>query len=185
MTKYANRYLLLLLEPLLSKVFPRVNFDSRWFRESYSGYKWCLRAIWQRNILRLASPLPWPCALSCTVSNPDKITFHSDDLNNFQSPGTYYQCFKGSIYLGRGVYIAPNVGIITVNHDLSNLDCHQDPQDVVIGDSVWIGMNAVILPGVELAHHTVVGAGAVVTKSNLIPGQILLGVPACPKGKSS
>ena len=169
------------LEPLFIIVFPRVNFESRWFRQKYKGYIWCLRAIWQRNILRLAPPMPWPCSLTCFVSNPDKISFHSDDLNNFQSPGCYFQCFMGNISLGRGCYIAPNVGIITINHDPEDLDCHEEPKDVSIGNSVWIGMNAVILPGVYLANNIIVGAGAVVTKSCFDPGQVLLGIPAIPK----
>ena len=36
---------------------------------------------------------------------------------------------------------------------------------MTIGDNVWIGGNAVILPGVTLGDNVVVGAGAVVTKS--------------------
>ena len=40
-----------------------------------------------------------------------------------------------------------------------------EPKDVVLGKYCWIGMNSVILPGVVLGDHTVVGAGSVVTKS--------------------
>ncbi len=38
-------------------------------------------------------------------------------------------------------------------------------ENVVLGDGVWIGMNSMVLPGVELGPHTVVGAGSVVTRS--------------------
>jgi acetyltransferase-like isoleucine patch superfamily enzyme len=41
-------------------------------------------------------------------------------------------------------------------------DRHEAPRDIHIGAGCWIGMNAVILPGVELDEHTVVGAGTVV-----------------------
>jgi hypothetical protein len=183
--KTALRIVLRASEPLLAIFFPAVEFNSRWFRKSYAGYLWCFCSIWQRNILRLAPPMPWPCRLSCIVSNPDNISLHPDDLNNFQSPGTYFQCFKGKIFLGKGVYIAPNVGIITVNHDPRDLDCHLEARDVVIGDSCWIGMNAVVLPGVALADKTIVGAGAVVTKSSLVPGLTLVGVPAKPMPRDS
>jgi acetyltransferase-like isoleucine patch superfamily enzyme len=48
---------------------------------------------------------------------------------------------------------------------------------VVIGNDVWIGANAVILPGVTIGSHAVVAAGAVVTKD--VPGNcIVAGVPA-------
>ncbi len=71
----------------------------------------------------------------------------------------------GQINIGDDVWIGPNVGIITSNHDLLDLSRDTSPQDVKIDDHCWIGMNAVILPGVHLGPHTVVGAGAVVTRS--------------------
>jgi serine O-acetyltransferase len=46
-------------------------------------------------------------------------------------------------------------------------------------------MNAVVLPGVTLADKTIVGAGAVVTKSSLVPGLTLVGVPAKPMQRNS
>ena len=67
--------------------------------------------------------------------------------------------------IGKGTYIAQNVGIITANHDLMEPDVHQQGKEVILGEKCWIGMNAVILPGVKLGDHTVVGAGSVVTKS--------------------
>lgn len=48
---------------------------------------------------------------------------------------------------------------------------------VTIGDDVWIGANAVILPGVRVGNHAVVGAGAVVTKE-VEDWAIAGGVPA-------
>ena len=57
-----------------------------------------------------------------------------------------------------------NVGIVSANHSLVDHRLH-DKSTVVIGKYCWIGMNAVILPGVQLGDHTVVGAGAVVTSS--------------------
>ena len=67
--------------------------------------------------------------------------------------------------LGQGTYIAKNVGIITSNHDFQNLAEDQKGKDVIIGKHCRIGMNSVILPGVILGDHTIVGAGAVVTHS--------------------
>ncbi|MFH4151026.1 DapH/DapD/GlmU-related protein, partial [Acinetobacter baumannii] len=82
------------------------------------------------------------------------------------------------IYIGKGSYIAPNVGIITSNHDLADLESHTEGKDVVIGDKCWIGMNSVILPGVVLGNGTIVAAGAVVTKSFKQGNIVIAGVPA-------
>jgi acetyltransferase-like isoleucine patch superfamily enzyme len=79
-------------------------------------------------------------AVSAPAAN---ISFHPDDLNNFQTFGCYFQCFSGSITIGRGTYIAPNVGIITANHDLLDPSRHLPGADVSIGEKCWIGMNVV------------------------------------------
>lgn len=50
---------------------------------------------------------------------------------------------------------------------------------VLIGDNVWLGAGAVILKGVSIGHHSVVGARAVVTQS-LADGSRVVGVPARP-----
>lgn len=163
---------------ILSIFFERRYLCGRYFDASVSGYLWALRAIWQRNILRLARPLPFPAALNSYVSNGTGIEFHPDDLNNFQSPGTYFQNFSGRITLRKGCYIGPNVGIITANHDPSDPDRHLPPQDVTIGEKCWVGMNSVILPGVTLGPQTIVGAGAVVTKSFPRGHCLIAGVPA-------
>ncbi|MEB3862543.1 MULTISPECIES: acyltransferase [Acinetobacter] len=167
----------------LVKLFLRLFFDKkyltgRYFDKSFEGYIFALRSIWVKNILRLSKPKCFPTALTCQVSNDQNIYFHPDDINNFQSPGTYFQNFKGKIYIGKGTYIAPNVGIITANHKLTDLDAHTEGLDVKLGEKCWIGMNSVILPGVELGDNTIVAAGAVVTKSFTKGYVVIGGVPA-------
>jgi acetyltransferase-like isoleucine patch superfamily enzyme len=98
--------------------------------------------------------------------------------HNFQGFGNYFQNFSGKIVVGRGTYIAPNVGIITANHDPLDLDKHLPGEDVILGEGCWIGMNSVILPGVVLGPHTIVGAGSVVTKSFIEGNCIIAGNPA-------
>ena len=70
------------------------------------------------------------------------------------------------------------MGLITTNHDIKDPSKHVDGQDIVLGEKCWIGMNAVILPGVILGPGTVVGAGAVVTNSFPQGRCVLGGVPA-------
>lgn len=163
---------------LLGLFFDRKHMRGRHFEESFAGYIWGVRAIWTRNILRLDKTYPFPVALGARISNAGNITFHPDNLDNFQSPGLYLQNFSGHITLGHGCYLAPNVGIITANHNPLNPDEHLDAQDVVIGNSCWIGMNSVILPGVVLGSKTIVGAGSVVTHSFPEGHVVIAGSPA-------
>jgi acetyltransferase-like isoleucine patch superfamily enzyme len=161
-----------------SAVYDKKYISGRWFEESVMGYKWCWRAFFSQKILRKNGHIPWPVSGQIVIGNADNLLFHVDDLNNFQHFGCYFQNYKGKIYLGKGTYIAPNVGIITQNHDLNDLSKHQKAKDVVIGKECWIGMNAVILPGVVLGDNTIVGAGSVVTKSFESGNCVVAGNPA-------
>lgn len=106
----------------------------------------------------------WPVNPKTVVIGYKNIIFNPNDLHIFLVPGCYYQGI-GKITIGSGCYIAPNVGIITSNHDFNNLESHLEPKEVVLGERCWVGMNSVILPGVILGPKTIVGAGSIVTHS--------------------
>ena len=122
--------------------------------------------------------VPFPVSHRNSVGIASHICFDVHDLNIFQNFGCYFQTLDGNIFIGHGTYIAPNVGIITQNHDINELDNHVEAKDVVIGKDCWIGMNSMILPGVVLGDHTIVGAGSVVTKSFPEGNCVLVGNPA-------
>ena len=82
----------------------------------------------------------------------------------------------GGITIDDGAMIGPNVRIVTDNHDFENrmvLRC----KPVHIGAKAWIGVGAIILPGVTIGENAVVAAGAVVTK-DVTPNTIVGGNPA-------
>ena len=87
----------------------------------------------------------------------------------------------GRIVIGNDVLIAANVVIRSADHGLSaSQKINKQPHttgDIVIEDDVWIGSNAVITKDVTLKTGTVVGAGAVVTRSTE-PYSVVAGVPA-------
>ena len=90
----------------------------------------------------------------------------------------------GPVTIGSHVNLAQGITVTALNHNFSNPQQRIDEQGVstqpvTIGDDVWIGANAVILPGVNIGNHCVVAAGAVVTKD--VPDNTLVaGVPAKP-----
>ena len=82
----------------------------------------------------------------------------------------------GGITIDDGVMIGPNVRIVTDNHVFQNrmvLRC----KPVHIERNAWIGVGAIILPGVTIGENAVVAAGAVVTK-DVAPNAIVGGNPA-------
>lgn len=84
------------------------------------------------------------------------------------------------VFIGNNVMIAPNVLITTVGHPLSPKGRREHQgiaKEVHIGNDVWIGANATILPGVSIGDGSVIGAGAVVTK-DVPPMVVVGGVPA-------
>ena len=84
------------------------------------------------------------------------------------------------ITIGDRAYIAPRVCIYTVNHPLvpevRNTDLEYG-RPVTIGDNVWIGGNAVILPGVTIGEGAVIAAGSVVNRD--IPPRVLAAGNPC------
>lgn len=88
----------------------------------------------------------------------------------------------GPVTIGNHVNLAQGITVTALNHNFKDITLRIDEQGistkpVTIGDDVWIGANAVILPGVTIGKHVVVAAGAVVTKD--VPDNCIVGgVPA-------
>jgi acetyltransferase-like isoleucine patch superfamily enzyme len=79
--------------------------------------------------------------------------------------------------IGDNVSISPEVYIASMEHDPDSPSFATRGGKVVIESNVWIGARALITPGVTLGEGSVIGAGAVVTKS-INPYRIAVGVPA-------
>ena len=85
----------------------------------------------------------------------------------------------GKIRIGRWCQIANHVIMASGNHNL-NGELYYDNvsyKDIHLGDNVWIGSGAILLGGITVGSHAVIGAGAVVTRD--IPEYaVAVGVPA-------
>lgn len=103
----------------------------------------------------------WYRHKNCTVANARRILVGLNCLIGRQ--GCYIQG-AGGVYIGNYVQFAPNVGILSANHDLYDQNKF-NTASIKIGDYSWIGMNSIVTAGVELGTRTIVGAGSVVTKS--------------------
>jgi acetyltransferase-like isoleucine patch superfamily enzyme len=84
---------------------------------------------------------------------------------------------RGGLAIGDYVDISPGVWILTDSHDMHDPLFREVLAPVKIGNHVWIGSRALILPGVTVGEGAVVAAGAVVT-GDVEPYAVVAGVPA-------
>jgi acetyltransferase-like isoleucine patch superfamily enzyme len=112
-------------------------------------------------------------------------------------PGVHLECWKNAtIRIGTGTYINRNTEIVAsqavtigancmIARDVLIMDTDQHPvrgqalisKPVEIGDRVWLGSRSIILKGVSIGHDSIVGAGAIVTKS-VPPDSVVVGPAA-------
>ncbi|HLX90791.1 MAG TPA: acyltransferase [Puia sp.] len=139
----------------------RINFDF-WFKQKILNWGGNRKAYW---------PVHW----TSQVYDTENILVGVDSY-----PGIMRGCYiqgKGGISIGDYTQIAPNVIIVSANHDVYDSRKH-NPEPVRIGKYCWIGAGAKIMPGVTLGDWTIVGAGAVVTRSFEEGYCVLGGIPA-------
>ena len=105
------------------------------------------------------------------------VNIHVGD--NFHADYNCTMLDVAEIRIGHNCLIGPDVGIYTAGHRLQPegriLDGYGMP--ITIGNDVWIGGHATILPGVTIGDGAVVAAGAVVTK-DVLPRTLVGGNPA-------
>ena len=139
----------------------KINFDF-WFRQKILNWGGNRKAYW---------PVHW----TSKVYDVENILVGVDAY-----PGIMNGCYiqgRGGIIIGDYTQIAPNVVIVSANHDMYDARKYI-PAQVKIGKYCWLGAGAKIMPGVELGDWTIVGAGAVVTKSFSEGYCVIGGVPA-------
>lgn len=175
-----NRFVYFLKRPfqipivIITKLFPRFKFIYE--TQDYQNYVnfefWFRQKILNKGGNKRAY---WPVHFTSTVYDPEKINVGVDAY-----PGIMGGCYitgRGGITIGDYTQIAPNVIIVSSNHDV--YDSRRSIEEPVnIGKYCWIGAGAKILPGVTLGDWTIVGAGAVVTRSFPEGHCIIGGVPA-------
>ncbi len=127
-----------------------------------------------QKVYRLNPKVKWPVHYTSRVIAPNNIQKGilcdpGDNINN------YIQANNGIIF-GNNIELAPGVSIISSNHKATNLSKHEEGKPIIIGNHVWIGANATVLPGVTIGNNVTIGANSVVTK-NIPSNSIAVGNP--------
>ncbi len=112
--------------------------------------------------------------MGCKFLNARRIYLGERNVINF---GCLLDGRKYEIRLGNDVSIGPEASILTLGHNPQSSDFADRGGEVRIGDRVWIGFRATILPGVTVGEGAVIAAGAVVTR-DVEPYTIVAGTPA-------
>ena len=149
----------ILIENILS-ILPVYSFFKK---TRFNEYPITLQIWFQQKVMGSNKHAYWPMHPSSQVTFSQKILIGKNVF-----PGYQYGCFihgQNGITIGDYTFIAPNVGIMSGNHDVYDLRKQTNCNSIKIGAYCWLGMNSMILPNVELGDFTIVGAGSVVTKS--------------------
>jgi len=137
----------------------------------YSGI--LLRRVWYRNTLRR-------CGNNLTVDWLAVIRTRDSEIGNRCTLGVGN--WIGWVRLGNDVMTGSHVVFVSGarQHGFDNVNCtmreqHGSKQQLIIGNDVWVGTQAVIMA--DVSYGTVVGAGSIVTKKYL-PKSVVAGNPA-------
>jgi acetyltransferase-like isoleucine patch superfamily enzyme len=97
--------------------------------------------------------------------------------HSFINYGTSISAYK-HVEIGRHCLIGHYTLILDRNeHGVEHRELAPPPVPVMIGDHVWIGSRVIILPGISIGHHSVIGAGSVVTE-DVAANCLVVGNPA-------
>ena len=150
----------------------------------------CLRRSFARaGVLKVTPGWPFP-----KIMNTGGY-IEASDCRFF--PGVRIECWKGAVVsIGKGTYLNRGTEIVAakavyigayckIARDVIIMDNDQHPVDqtgiemkpVLIEDRVWLGSRAMVLKGVCIGHDSIVGAGAIVTKS-VPPYSVVVGPAA-------
>lgn len=153
----------------------------RWWREEAAFlHAHCLQKAVEAGMKVGDDPRVEPCVI---FMGADKITIGRRFTCSF---GATLRAVDAEIRIGDQVNVGPLASIVGANHGSApGLPMQDQPHisaPVIVGDDVWIGAGAIVLPGVTIAEGAVVAAGAVVTR-DVDAGSIVAGAPARPIGR--
>jgi len=130
-----------------------------------------------QKIFRINPKVNWPVHWTSKIIAPENIK------SGKRAPGLGIGCYidgRNGIIIEENVWIGPRVSIISMNHDENDYSKYVKSKSIIIRKDCWLATNCIITAGVELGEHTIVAAGAIVTRSYPEGNQLIAGVPAKP-----
>jgi len=135
-----------------------------------------INSRFKSNLVGITNPAVFQCIKGGTIS-----------IGNYCGLSATVLSARSNITIGSNVKIGANVKIF--DHDYHSLDYkkRRDPvldgenckySPIVIGDDVFIGVNSIILKGVNIGPRTIIGAGSVVAIKNIPADSVVYGNPA-------
>lgn len=134
-----------------------------------------IKYAYKQKIIGYNRNVPWPVHFTSQVKCSEKIQ------RGTKYPGYAKGCYidgRNGIVFEENVITGPHVSIISQNHDSTDFNNYIPAKPLIIRKNSWLSAGCIILPEVELGEHTIVAAGAVVTKSFPGGNQVVGGNPA-------
>lgn len=116
------------------------------------------------------------CGTAVYINQPFRCDygFNIEIGNNFFANYGLIILDVAKVVIGDNVQFATNVSILTAGHPIhpqSRNSGYEYGIEIKIGNSVWLGSNVVVNPGIEIGDNAVIGAGSIVTKN--IPANVI------------
>jgi len=136
-----------------------------------------VRHFYLRHVLRISIGKESAVHMGCFFSGRNIHIGHNSVINR-----NCYLDGRIEVVIGNNVSLSPEVYILSLTHNPQDEHFCTVGKPVIVCDYTWVGVRAMVLPGVTLSEGCVVGAGAVVTK-DIDSYSIVVGVPARVIGK--
>jgi len=144
-------------------------------KDTNYSVKQIIKYAFKQKVLGHNRKVPWP------VHFTSQIKSHENIQRGTKYPGFAKGCYidgRNGIIFEENVITGPHVSIISQNHSTLDFNHYLTAKPIVIKKNSWLSAGCIILPEVELGAHTIVAAGAVVTKSFPEGNQVIGGNPA-------
>ncbi len=162
------------MKHLIFKIL-KILFYPKYNPYGYYSIKMLLKMMFLQKIIGFNRRIPWPVHFTSVIKEFKNIQTITEPVGI--AMGSYIDARNG-IILEKNVNLAPKVSLISMNHKNDKYDEFVNEKPIIIRKNSLVGTGAIILPGVELGEHTIVGAGSVVTKSFTEGNQLIGGNPA-------